>query len=291
MRIKEFKALISLLEDPDEEIYRVISSKFEQEGRMIVPMLEKAWETNENPVLQERIEEITHRIQLKSTQKLLIDWINSGAQDLLAGAVFISNYQYPELEAGTINSFLEEVKNKVWHELNESLTPLEKIKVLNHIVFGAYGFEGNTVNFYSPNNHYINQVVETKKGGPVSLSILYSLVAHKLGMPVYGVSLPRNFILAYIDRFQTPDSSTQSKQSVLFYINPFSQGMILGRREIDRFLEHNNISPRDDFFSPCSNRTTIAQLIASLMVSYQKVGLTRKVDDLKIFLDIVSEQA
>jgi hypothetical protein len=290
MRSKELIALVSLLEDPDNEIYQVISDKIIHEGASLIPALEKAWETSENTLFQQRIESIIHKIQFQSTKDLLEQWVAGGATSLIEGVVYVAKYQFPELNINEIDAYLEKVKQKVWLELNESLTALEKVKVLNHILFGVFGFSGNTTNFFSPQNHYINQLIEYKKGGPVSLSILYSLIAQKLSLPIYGVSLPRNYILAYIDRYQTANIDNPNSKSVLFYINPFSQGAVLGRKEIEHFLEVNKIESKEKYFIPCSNITTIAQLIASLMISYQKIDSHQKVEDLKKFLDILSDK-
>jgi regulator of sirC expression with transglutaminase-like and TPR domain len=289
MRPKEFAALVALLEDPDNEIFQVISEKLINEGSTLIPLLEKAWESSTNELLQLRVEDIIHQIQFQKTKIGLASWVESGSVDLLEGAVCVAKYQYPDIEYDIIDNQINKIKKKVWLELNESLTALEKVKVLNHILFSVYGFSGNTTNFFAPQNHYINQLIENKKGGPVTLSIFYSLIAQKLGLPIYGVSLPRNFLLAYKDRYQSSSISELQNQSVLFYINPFNQGSVLGHKEIDQFLTQNNITPKDDYFLPCSNRTTISQLIGSLMISYQKLGNTDKIDDLKAFLDILAE--
>ncbi len=289
MRPKEFAALVALLEDPDKEIYGAISEKLVLEGLPLIPLLEKAWENSSNELLQIRVENIIHQIQFQHAKENLSEWINSGCTDLLEGALSIAKYQYPDIEYEVIDSHINKIKKKVWLELNESLTALEKVKVLNHILYGVCGFSGNSTNFFAPQNHYINQVIESKKGGPVSISIFYSLIAQRLGLPIYGVSLPRNFLLAYEDRYQAPAGSENKTNSVLFYINPFNQGAVLGKKEIENFLAQNNITPKNEYFFPCSNRTAISQLVGSLMLSYQKLSQTTKVEDLKVFLDMLSE--
>lgn len=289
MRPKEFAALVALLEDPDKEIFQAISEKLVKEGLPLIPLLEKAWENSSNDLLHFRVEDIIHQIQFEHAKENLVAWIDSGCGDLLQGAVSIAKYQYPDIEYEVIDSHINKIKKKVWLELNESLTALEKVKVLNHILYTVFGFSGNSTNFFAPQNHYINQVIETKKGGPVSISIFYSLIAQRLGLPIYGVSLPRNFLLAYEDRYKAPEGNEKKTNSVLFYINPFNQGAVLGKKEIESFLAQNNITPKDEYFVPCSNRTAISQLVGSLMLSYQKLSQTTKVDDLKIFLDLLSE--
>lgn len=290
MRPKEFSALIALLDDPDNEVNRVVTDKIIHHGPEIIPLLENAWETSPNDILQKKIESLINRIQYQSTYDSITSWVEKGSQNLLEGAVYVSRFNYPLVQVETIEEQLEKIRKDVWLELNESLTALEKVKALNHIFYGVHGFTGNTTNFFAPQNHYINQVIENKKGGPVALAICYSVVAQKLGLPIYGVSLPKNFLLAFKDRYQTVASNTNNPETILFYINPFNRGAVISRKEIEHFLSQNNMDAKDEYFVPCSNRTTISQLIASLMIAYQKMGNTEKITQLQSLLDITTHR-
>jgi regulator of sirC expression with transglutaminase-like and TPR domain len=287
MRPNEFAALVSLLEDPDQEVYKTISSKLVGEGVPLVPLLEKAWEVSSSEILQSRVEDILHKIQFNNTKSSLIDWVATGCNDLLTGIVCVAQYQYPDIEYEVIDSYINKLKQKVWMELNESLTALEKVKVLNHILFGSCGFSGNADNFFAPQNHFINQLIETKKGGPVLISIFYSLISQRLGLPIYPVSLPRNFLVAYKNRYGHTGSGGEVEQSVLFYVNPFNQGSVLGRKDIEQFLAQNDIPPKEEYFLPCTNSNAVSQLLGSLLISYQKLGTKEKVNDIRTFLDVV----
>ncbi len=290
MRPKEFNALIALLEDPDNEVNRVVTDKIMHEGTLIVPLLEKVWEQSTSSILQKKIEVIVNNIQFQAAKENLAKWVDEGEQNLLEGAVNVAKFQYPQIEAGAIEEQLEKIRKDVWLELNETHTALEKVKTLNHIFYGVHGFSGNTTNFFAPQNHYINQVVESKKGGPVALAICYSVVAQRLGMPIYGVSLPKNYLLAYKDRYSQQHKGNATSDSILFYINPFNKGTVLGRKEIESFLVQNKIEVKDEYFAPCKNSVTISQLIASLMIAYQKSGNMEKVDQLQFLLNIVANQ-
>lgn len=288
MRAKEFAALVSLLEDPDEEVYNPIANKLVSEGVHLVPLLEKEWERTENRFLQSRIENILHQIQLEGSRISLQGWIDDGASNLLEGAIAIARFRFPDVDYKEIDSQISRLKQKVWLEFNENLTALEKVKVLNHNLFTVNKYQGNVDNFFDPYNHFINTFLETKKGGPVILGIFYSLVAQRLGMPVYGVSLPKNFLLAYEDRYSVKED-LDNRPSILFYINPFNKGVVLGRKEIEHFLAQNDIEPKEEYFYPCSNEKTIAQLVGGLMLSYQKVGNNQAVDDLKVLLRALTQ--
>ncbi len=287
MDAKELNALIALLDDPDKEIFNVISVNIINQGLAVVHLLEKAWENSSSELAQQRIESIIHSIQLNSTIENLTNWVSSGAQDLLQGAFYLSLYQYPDTEFVTIEKAIEKIRKDVWLELNENLTALEKVKILNHIIYDIHGFTSNTSNFFAPQNQFINQVLETKKGGPVTLAILYSTIAQRLGLPIYSVNLPKNFILAYKDRFKTSQAD-DPKDRILFYINPFNKGSVLGRREIELFLNQQNIEQNDEYYLPSSNRATIAQLIASLTYCFDKLGDQEKLHDLSLIMKIVA---
>jgi regulator of sirC expression with transglutaminase-like and TPR domain len=287
MQDNELNALIALLDDPDKEVYNAVSENLINHGLGVVALLERAWESSKNELAQRRIETLIHSIQLKSTIDNLTKWVDSGAQDLIEGSFYLSLYQYPEIQFTAIEKAIEKIRKDVWLELNENLTALEKVKILNHIFYDVHGFNSNTNNFFAPQNQFINQVIETKKGGPITLAILYSTVAQKLGLPIYSVNLPKNFILAYKDRFKK-SISDNPKDSILFYINPFNKGAVLGRREIENFLSQQNLEHKDEFFLPCSNQVTIAQLISSLIYSYEKLGNHDKLHDLNLILKIVA---
>ena len=275
MKDKEITPLVRLLEDSDPEIYTIVSGKLLEKGDEAIPDLEKAWESALNPLLQEKIEDIIHNIQFSKIKSLFKEWVNEDSKDLLYGAYLVAKYQYPDLQYSAIVEEIDSIHRLVWVEFHDNLTALEKIRIINHIFFGVYKFSGNLKNFYAPSNSFINQVLETKKGNPITLSVIYASVAQKLGLPVFGVNLPLNYILAY-----ELQSYTEDPDGILFYINPFSKGNVLGRKEIDFFLKEQKIEPKPEFYKPCKNSDTIERMLRNLLFSYEKMGLNRKVTEI-----------
>ncbi len=279
---KEIKVLINLLEDPDQEVFSVVAGKLREHGIDAVPSLEKAWESSLNQELQEKIEELIHNIQFGYICDELRIWATSGGNNLLYGAYLIAKYQYPDLYFSEIEEQIDVLRKDAWLEIHNNLTALEKVRVLNHVIFGVHKFSRNSTNFYSPRNSFINQVFETRKGNPISLSIIYSVVAEKLEIPVFGVNLPLNYILAYEDPTYDED-----RYHILFYINPFNRGMVLSRKDIDRFLTQQKLKPRKEYFTPCSNITTIERVLRNLIFAYEKMGYSDKTEQVNQLLNIV----
>jgi len=272
MITREIQAMINLLEDPSEDVFKTVFSSLLEKGPEIIPELEKAWENSADQLYQERLENLIEKIQFSAFEKDIINWIRSDYTDILEGAYLIARLQFPDLKYSNINDPVEKIKSEVWIELNANLTALEKIKILNHIIFKVHGFSKNISNPLNPQNSYLNQVLETKKGNAISLSIIYLSVCQKLGLPVSGVNLSKNMILAYMDR-----SGLNPESDILFYINPYNKGAVLGKQEIEYYLKQSRIEALNSYFSPCSNRVIIKSLISILITSYENLGYRDKV--------------
>lgn len=289
MKKEKLISLINLLDDPDPEIYDTVKSNLMDFGIDVIPELEKVWEEVINKTVHKRLEDIIHEIQFNNIKNLLELWVQSDSNDLLKGAFLIAKYQFPDIEFKEIEKEIEKIKNDAWLELRPNLTALEKIKILNHIIFDIHKYSGNISNYYSPRNSYINQVLELKKGNPILLSIVYASIANRMNIPVYGVNLPRNFILAYVDELASIKSFEDDlNESVLFYINPFNKGNVFGRKEIDFFIKQQKLETKKSYYLPCSNIEVIQRVVINLLFSYDKIGYTEKLSELKELLKILT---
>ena len=129
MNKKEVFALISLLDDPDEMVFKEVSMKFLSLGEEVIPVLEDAWEHSFDTLIQNRIENIIHQIQFDLIKDALKEWSHPDQQNLLEGALLIARYQYPDIDTAKIKKQIDQIKQDVWLELNENLTALEKVKI------------------------------------------------------------------------------------------------------------------------------------------------------------------
>jgi regulator of sirC expression with transglutaminase-like and TPR domain len=281
--------MIRLLDDSDPEIFDHIRDRLVSFGREVIPVLEDAWSSAFDPLLQERIENIVHKIQFEGLKHELVKWASNSSNDLLTGTLLIARYQYPDLDEDKVRSQLNKLRKDIWLELNESMTPQEQVLIINKVLFDLHGFNGNTANFHAPQNSFINTVLETKKGNPLLLSIIYSILAQQLDIPIYGVNLPEHFILAYQDiRGNSPVEYTYPEAGILFYINAFSKGSIFGKNDIDQFLKKLDLEYNKIFYEPCSNIDMIRRILRNLAFSWQKLGEPDKVDEINDLIDCLN---
>ena len=275
--------MIRLLDDPDGEIFEHVHQKLLSFGTEAIDYLEMAWEEAFDPVQQERIANLVHEIQFSIVKNDLKLWHQGGAFDLLQGVLIINRYQYPDLDEQKVINQVEAIKRDVWIQMMNEASPAEQIKLINHVFYNIYGFSGNTTNHLDPQNSYLSQVLETKKGNQISLAIIYSIIAQKLDIPVYGVNLPQHFILAYLDE----SLQTEFEGGILFYINAFNKGFIFGRRDVDMFLKQLNLKFDKQFYEPCSNTDIIKRVVRNLISAYEHLGSAEKVNELNELLGIM----
>lgn len=276
---KNLKALIALLDDQDKEIYDHVEAKLISLGDTVIPYLENEWENNFNPIVQKRIEELIHTMQFEGLKTRLMEWKNSGYEDLLEGLWIISTYQYPDLELDKLRKSIEQIYYEVWTNFKDDLHPMDQVKIINDVLFNKLKFSPNTKNFHSPSNSMINVVLESRKGNPISLCAIYLLVAQKMELPIYGVNLPNLFVLTY------KEGNTQ------FYINAFNRGLIFSREDIENYITHLNLSKNDIFFNPCSNLSIVKRSLRNLIVSFEKLGDIDKQEEIRQLLEIISTES
>ncbi len=274
-------ALINLLDDPDETIFSQVSQELLSFGDQVVRELEDAWENSFNEILQLRIESIIHQIQFQEVKKRLTDWKNGESHSLLEAAIILTHYQYSELDEKAIHQTVDNLYKQCWLEMNPDYTALEKVGVLNKVFFDLNGFSGNKEDYNAPRKSYINNVLQSKKGNPISICMLYLELAERLKLPIYGVNLPEHFVVAYL-MLPLQYLETVDDESVLFYIDPFNKGSLFQRSDIEDFLMKLKIEKQNKFFMPCEKMTVVNRMINNLMYGYNKNGQLAKVEELKI---------
>lgn len=288
----EFRALITLLDDNDNEVYAHVTDKLFSLGLEGIPMLESAWESSENQLIQSRLEDLINKIQFSNVKDRMIKWINKGGVDLLEGALLVSKFQYPEIDEFKITQKIESISKNVWIELNPALSPLEEAHVINHVFFQLHGFIGQQTQTLDADLGYITNLLDNKKGNSLSLSILYLVLAQKNDLPIYGVNLPYHFIMAYC-RKHLDSNELQAKdqeKNVMFYINPLNKGIAFSRSEITHYLEQMKLTSHPKFYSPCSNLETIKTLVYNQLSCYDQSGHTEKAQQLKELFDLFHQE-
>ncbi|MDQ3290154.1 MAG: transglutaminase-like domain-containing protein [Bacteroidota bacterium] len=279
MTNQEIKALISLLDDEDQEITEHVEEKIVSLGEPVIPFLEEHWEESINPDVQKKIEDLIHKLQYESLYNRLANWKNTGAQNLIEGMWLVNTYQYPDADLKAINKTLDQIYYEAWLHIKPDMHPYDQIKALNHVLFRLYKFSANTKNFHSPANSMLHLALETQRGNPLTLCVIYLTIAQKLGLPIYGVNLPNLFILTY------------KQNGLQFYINVYNRGLILSKADIDSYILQLNLHPVDIFYEPCSNLDIVKRALRNLAVSFEKLNEPEKATEVNKLLNAIADDS
>lgn len=282
-------ALIRLLEDPNNQVFEQVKNELVKIGDKALSSLEIAAQKNSfGDEFNERVVSLINEIQRNVLKDELIQWINSEEKDLLLGSIIVSKHHDTYLEDSLVYDAIQSLRRAIWLEFNDYQTSFEQIKIFNRIFFGVFQFKCLNKESYSPDEIDISKVLESKQGAPLTIGLIYSIIAQSLDLPVYGVNLPNSFVLAFMDYNQSNFIINQQNDfGVLFYINPKALGDILDAREIDEFLSSRNLNPNRSHFEPCSNSSLIKRMIEDLMISFQHIGDDRKASDLNELINSI----
>lgn len=90
-----------------------------------------------------------------------------GQVDYLKCAVLIAQQQYPDLDYQACEQQLMQIVDKVALSLPEARYPMRVLQTINKVMYQDMGFQGNTFDYYQPDNSYINMVLHRRTGALV----------------------------------------------------------------------------------------------------------------------------
>ena len=260
---KEISALFKLIDDPDEEIFGVVTNKIVDFGKTIIPNLEHLWETTPNEQIQERIEIIIHRLHYKDLTEDFKQWSLAGHHDLLVGALLVSKFQYPDLATSTTLLEVEKIRRNIWLELNQYLTPLEQIRIVTGILYSYYNLKSNEVVYNDANDFLVHKLLESKRGNQLSNGLMYLIVCDLLDIPVKAICIPQQFVLAYFKPGYSNEANEDYRDKTEFFIDP-TNGTVFTHQDMDTYFSRISVPQLASYFKPLSNKKVIQHLLEEL---------------------------
>jgi len=179
---------------------------------------------------------------------------------LIEAAVAIAQDDYPTLDTQAVLSEIDALAAKLKRRLPADAVPVQRLRWLNRFFFQELGFAGNVNNYYDPNNSYLHCVLETRRGIPITLAVLYIELATQIGLTARGVSFPGHFLV----KLKMPQGEV--------VIDPFT-GQSLSRDELnellapykrDRGLQGDFDVPLGLFLQAATAREVLARMLRNL---------------------------
>jgi regulator of sirC expression with transglutaminase-like and TPR domain len=273
----EIRALISLLGDDNAEIRGIARERLLHHGQEAADYLREACAADGEGRVRIEARHVLEQINLEDLLGSfhLISLLGEPHLDLEKGAVLLARFGDPALRSETCKLQLDELADRVRLRL-PSRTPSDStIRLLNHYLFYEEGFTGNTDDYYNPDNSFISRVLEFRRGIPVSLSVIYLLIARRLNLPIVGIGMPVHFIC----KFENGANS--------FYIDPFNQGQIMNRADCMQFLRRSGYPFKENFLARTSDRDILIRMARNLILVYTQYNEPHKVAVLERIITIL----
>jgi regulator of sirC expression with transglutaminase-like and TPR domain len=272
----EIETLVDLLDDPDVIVYDAVASRFLEQGRDIIPYLEKVWARTGDANVRARIKKIIRQIHLQDTLQGMKQWVDGQQHNLLEGAYWVAKQRYPLLRLPHLQDAIDDLVKDIWVATSDEALPiLNKLNIFNHLFYRTHLY-ANTAETLKPDYCFINRVLETKCGNSISLGLLYLHLAQQAGFPMHGVCLPGAFLLAYIN----------ASGETVCYVNPFNKGLWAGRQAITDYLQRRGFTGRPEYYAPCDNATVALRLIEYLIFAYEQENNTAQAATYRAFLPL-----
>jgi len=251
-------ALLKLLADESAQIVETAKSKLIEMGAEAVPFLEQAAKSHEDPAVRAQAAKILQEVRLAALMK---EWGGFSALpdeqlDLEKGTFLLMKVSYPAADSVVYKKRLDEIAEKIRIHLSPALKIKGRLKVLNDYLFQKEGFRGNWDDYFDPQNSFLNRVLDRKLGIPISLSVLYLLVARRLKLPLEGVGIPGHFMLK---------CEGEGKE---LYVDAFNEGRFLTRPECIQFIVEAGYPYQPEFMSGVGPREILARMLRNLILIY-----------------------
>ncbi len=207
---------------------------------------------------------VTKKMQFSQTRLYFCQLLRQDAPFSLAeAALYIALEEYPELEVQSYLQRLDTMAAEVSQQLPSEPYPLKILQAINHYLFETLGFQGNGQDYYDPRNSFLNEVLDRRMGIPITLSLVYLEIAHRIGFPMTGVNFPGHFLIR------------PEQEGMELWVDPFNHGEILFPEDCKDRLESMYQRPvelRAEFFEAIAPRQFLVRMLNNLKHIYLNQG-------------------
>jgi regulator of sirC expression with transglutaminase-like and TPR domain len=251
------EAILRLLEDEDEHTVSLVKSQLATHGSRAIPDLVDLLAAN-NETVSRHVHEVLAQIDsneaLVEFTEFCRDFPDHGDTDALEYAVFLlARAISPGIQVEFARRQLDAWAVALKERLKHTVSAETRVAVLAEFIGRDLGFHGDSEHYYRVENSLLPEVIESRVGIPISLALVYILVAARAGISVQGVSFPGHFLAKH--------------EGVLF--DPFEHGRLISITDCEAILMRQNLPLNPGLFATASARIILRRILANLMYLYQ----------------------
>lgn len=277
-RRSEIESLIYLLDDPDLYIRQSVYERFMELGERCIPLLDEYQAGIRDRDQKEEILKIIRKIAFSGLEQEFVTFLENGVddiRDLEKGMFILARLDNPTLRADAYIRRLDRMANRIRNDVHYAKSKRAQLQILLDYMFREEQFKGDSEDYFNPENSFLNRVMDRKTGIPISLAMVTIFVAHRLGMPLYGINMPMHFLMRF-----------EGDEEVVF-VDPFNGGQLVTMEQCMYFLKKSGIAPVKVHFEPTSSVEMLMRVLRNLINSFQKANDMPRTSELKVLLGLV----
>lgn len=253
------EAFLRLLDDDSPAVRTALANTFARRGQTAVEFLHGV-ARGPDPWLARHATWFLQKLKCGDPVADFTGFIRSLNYELETGALLLSRTVSPELDIGACCALLDEMAQRCRELIVEPSTARDQCRVLSRVLFHEYGFRGNVECYADPRNSLLDQVLARRQGLPLTLSLVYLLVAQRVGLALEPVGLPGHFVVGCFLE-DTP-----------FFIDAFARGVFRTPGELFLMLRRNHIAPKISDLAPAPVREVLCRCCRNLSSHYAASG-------------------
>jgi regulator of sirC expression with transglutaminase-like and TPR domain len=185
---------------------------------------------------------------------------------LTEAAVAVAQHAYPDLDVQGVLDQIDQWGNKLKQRITPDTPPIQRLQLLKHFFYNELGFGPNPNDFYAPENSYLHQIIENRRGIPISLAILMMELGQQIGLNIRGVSFPNHFMMRI---------SLQQGEIIMDPLNGESLSKNQLQEMLDPYLDAKGYRgelslPLNIFLRASSSREILSRFMRNLKMIYSE---------------------
>ncbi|MFM1759264.1 MAG: hypothetical protein RLY75_534 [Pseudomonadota bacterium] len=185
---------------------------------------------------------------------------------LTEAAVAVAQHAYPDLDVQGVLDQIDQWGNKIKQRITPDTPPIQRLQLLKHFFYNELGFGPNQNDFYAPENSYLHQIIESRRGIPISLAILMMELGQQIGLNIRGVSFPNHFMMRI---------SLQQGEIIMDPLNGESLSKNQLQEMLDPYLDAKGYRgelslPLNIFLRASSSREILSRFMRNLKMIYSE---------------------
>lgn len=250
-------AIVRLLQDDDPLTVSLVKQQLVDKGLDAIPGLEDLLSIDDEAVtrhVKDVLGEIDSRNAMEELSALCPKFPNTG--DIESANWLLARAFLPGVDVKAYQKQLDQWGRRMKNMIGGLRRPEERVRMIANFLGDQLGFRGNLEDYYNIDNSLLPKVIDSRRGIPISLSLVYMIMGRRGGVEIEGVNFPGHFFVRY--------------ERVIF--DPFERGRIMSIADCEQILARQKLTLERTYLDSAPPRIMFRRMLANTLYVFQNAG-------------------